>query len=445
MPDTDRMVFLSYRRDVSSFIARAIFLDLRANGYDVFMDVESIDSGQFETIILNQIAARPHFLVILTPGAVDRCAEPGDWLRREIEMAMDLGRNVVPILVNNFSFEASKAHLTGKLEGLQKYSGLDVPHNYFDAAMERLRTKFLKRPVSGAIQPAPAADQPTVSRKIEEAASEPPPTQEQLTAEQYFFRGLVRHKTDIKGRITDYSESIRLNPYTAPPYSNRGIAYYDKGDYDAAILDFDKAIGLGPKNAIMYSNRGSAYSAKGNFDAAIRDYDEAIRLDPESAPAYADRGWLHLGKREYDEAIRDYNTAIRLDPEYSIAYNNRGYLYNKLGEFEAAIRDLDEAIRLDSNFINPYSHRAESYLALAQPSDAIDDFRKSLELQPNYGRAVVGLPLAWYVLGEIDEARRLWRDLLAADPMYRDAEAVSRKLNWHPKLVEIARQLIASL
>src|SRR4051812_18058295 len=40
-------VFLSYRRDVSAFIARAIFMDLRQHGYDVFMAVESIDSGQF--------------------------------------------------------------------------------------------------------------------------------------------------------------------------------------------------------------------------------------------------------------------------------------------------------------------------------------------------------------------------------------------------------------
>jgi len=59
-------------------------MDLRQHGYDVFMDVESIDSGQFETIILDQIAARAHFLVILTHGTLERCQEPNDWLRREI-------------------------------------------------------------------------------------------------------------------------------------------------------------------------------------------------------------------------------------------------------------------------------------------------------------------------------------------------------------------------
>ena len=40
----EKTVFISYRRETSSFLARAIFLDLRHHGYDVFMDVESIDS-----------------------------------------------------------------------------------------------------------------------------------------------------------------------------------------------------------------------------------------------------------------------------------------------------------------------------------------------------------------------------------------------------------------
>src|SRR5947207_439187 len=98
-------VFISYRRNVSAYIARAVFQDLRFNGVDAFMDVQGIDAGEFDKIILNQIAARPYFVVILTPGTLDRCAEPGDWLRREIEHAMSLERVIVPLVTANFSFE----------------------------------------------------------------------------------------------------------------------------------------------------------------------------------------------------------------------------------------------------------------------------------------------------------------------------------------------------
>ena len=42
MSDADTTVFISYCCNVASFIARAVFMDLRFGGYDAFMDVESI-------------------------------------------------------------------------------------------------------------------------------------------------------------------------------------------------------------------------------------------------------------------------------------------------------------------------------------------------------------------------------------------------------------------
>jgi tetratricopeptide (TPR) repeat protein len=200
-------VFLSYRRDVSSFIARSIFMDLRQHGYDVFMDVESIDSGQFETIILAQIAARAHFLVILTHGTLEECQEPDDWLRREIEYAMALKRNIIPILVNDFHFDDNvRAYLTGGLHDLPRYNGLVLPHDFFDAAMERLRTRFLKLPVQGEITPALPQDTPTVQQKIEEMARQPAPTAQELSAEDSFSRGWAYEKGQDYGQARSWYE-----------------------------------------------------------------------------------------------------------------------------------------------------------------------------------------------------------------------------------------------
>jgi hypothetical protein len=199
-------IFLSYRRNVSSFIARAVFQDLRQHGYDVFMDVESIDSGQFDTIILTQIAARTHFLVILTHGTLEGFQEPHDWLRREIEYALDLGRNIVPILVNNFRFDANAdTYLTGKLRVLPRHNGPTLFHDYFDAAMERLRTRFLKLPARGDITPTPPQDVPVVQQKIDEAARQPAPTKQELSAEDYFNLGLLY--ANGQGVTQDYEQA----------------------------------------------------------------------------------------------------------------------------------------------------------------------------------------------------------------------------------------------
>ena len=61
----EKSVFISYRRS-NPYHARAVYQHLKTKGFDVFLDVDSIDSGAFDQIILNQVKARAHFLIVLT-------------------------------------------------------------------------------------------------------------------------------------------------------------------------------------------------------------------------------------------------------------------------------------------------------------------------------------------------------------------------------------------
>ena len=127
----EKTVFISYRRTNLPW-ALFIYQNLTMNDYDVFFDYLSIDSGNFEKVILDNIRARAHFIVILTPSALDRCKEPGDWLRREIETAIDERRNIVPLRMESFDFGSQpiKEILTGKLSLLGNYNGLRIPADY---------------------------------------------------------------------------------------------------------------------------------------------------------------------------------------------------------------------------------------------------------------------------------------------------------------------------
>ena len=87
MADTNS-VFISYRREVGDLWALALFQGLTSGRIDAVDDIESMTgSGAFDTALYNQIAVRPDFLLVLTPGSLDRGANPGDWLRREIHRA----------------------------------------------------------------------------------------------------------------------------------------------------------------------------------------------------------------------------------------------------------------------------------------------------------------------------------------------------------------------
>jgi tetratricopeptide (TPR) repeat protein len=339
-------VFLSYRRNVSAFIARAVFQDLRQHGYDVFMDVESIDSGQFDTIILNQIAARGHFLVILTPGALDRCHEPDDWLRREIEYAIELGRNVVPILVNEFHFDdTTRAHLPETLRDLPRYNGLELLHSYFDAAMERLRTRFLKEPAQGVITPAPPQDAAVVQQKIEEAARQPAPTPQELSAEDYFNRGraLDDHSDE---EIAYYTEALQLNPLYVEAYYHRGLARESQGDKAGAFADYTTALQLNPLYVEAYWSRGLARESQGDEAGAIADYTTALQLDPERVEAYWSRGLLFISQNNWTGAIADWTEALRLFPEHVDSYFFRGWARDAHGDRAGALADYEQYLAL---------------------------------------------------------------------------------------------------
>jgi len=154
MARIEKTVFISYRRKDISW-ALAVYQYLTSQKYDVFFDYTHIPSGDFEQIIVSNIKARAHFVLILTPTALDRCSEPGDWLRREIETAMDEKRNIVPLFFDGFNFGSPNVteKLTGRLADVKRYNGLDIPSGYFPEAMERLNTRYLNVPLSAVLHP----------------------------------------------------------------------------------------------------------------------------------------------------------------------------------------------------------------------------------------------------------------------------------------------------
>jgi tetratricopeptide (TPR) repeat protein len=345
----DKTVFISYRRTNISW-ALAIFQNLHQNGYDVFFDYNGIGSGDFEQVILGNITSRAHFLVLLTPSALEKCDEPEDWLRREIETALESKRNIVPLMLDAFDFGAPKisSQLTGKLAALKRYNGMSVPPEYFEAAMDRLRMQFLNKNPGAVLHPPsiPAQEGATAQRIAAEAA--PAVEKEELTAEQWFEQAYAA--TEPAEQIRLYTEALRLKPDFATAFYNRGIAHRRLRDQDAAIRDSTEAIRLMPSRADAFMSRGIARWIQRDLDGAIRDYDETIRLKPDDATAFNNRGVARRSKGDLDGAIQDCDEAIRLKPDYATAFQNRALARQAKGDAEGAKLDLAEAARLDPKF-----------------------------------------------------------------------------------------------
>ena len=445
MADDSKKVFISYRRASSEYIARSIFENLDKHGYYVLMDVESIDSGPFDKAIFQYIEQTCHFLLILVPGTLERCLEPNDMLRLEIEHAIDTQRNIVPVRVHNFEFSNYMSYLTGKLSELSRYNGPTLSHEHFTEVMGKLRSRFLKQDACGSVEIAPL----DTKRRIDQRAAIVElsiPTQAQLRAEALLAQGSMHFLNgDLDQAIESHNLAIELNPDYVMAYNNRGTARAATGDLDGAIEDYDKAIDLNPDYAIAYNNRGLARHNKGDLDGAIADFDKAIVLDPDYAIAYYNRANARYNKNDVDGAIEDYDKAIDLNPDFAIAYVNRGNARGKQGDLKGAVADFDRAIELDPEYAAAYSNRGEAYFALKRYDRALADFKKSEELSPGYHFARAGMAITQHALGAVEEARRLWQGLVDGDERYLDVDWVKEELNWIEPLVEEARKLIAGL
>ncbi len=239
----EKTVFISYRRTNIPW-ALTIYQNLTAHGYDVFFDYQSLNSGDFEQIIIENIRARAHFLVILTPSALERCSEPGDWLRREIEIALDEKRNIVPLFLEGFNFGSPSIlqYLTGNIIGLKKYNGLNIPADYFDEAMERLRDKYLNITLEAVLHPISSKVQIIVKEQQIAANNAREIEGSELTSQEWFERG--NKEKDVNEKIYCFSEALKLKPDFADAFFVRGVTFVTAQSFEKARIDFDQVINL---------------------------------------------------------------------------------------------------------------------------------------------------------------------------------------------------------
>ncbi len=146
-------IFISYRRETGEDKARILNQYLSSIGYKVFFDHESGLTGEFETEILAAVEIAPVFLFLMTPNCFDRCMDEGDWVRREIEMAVKLNKEIIPIRPNyDSNFDNLSDNLPESIRQLSKlqYAEIDFRKN-FKATASSMVDEQIKKVVQPSI------------------------------------------------------------------------------------------------------------------------------------------------------------------------------------------------------------------------------------------------------------------------------------------------------
>jgi tetratricopeptide (TPR) repeat protein len=303
----EKTVFISYRH-TNYWTALAVFQNLNANGYDVFLDYKSIPSGDFEQVITENVKSRAHFIVILSPSALERCNKPGDWLRREIETAIDSKRNIIPLMMEGFGFgnPATEKALTGKLTDLKKYNAMSIPAEYFDEAMIKLRSdRFLNRPLEFVLHPVSEITRQITEEQKSAAKDAPQVEKGRLTAQVWFERGKkLSSDEQLEDAVQAFGKATELDLDLADAWENKSQLLIKLGRKKEASEAITRLIGLYEKQIEIAE---AQYDSARDLWTSQAENDRLFGNQSISMSDYYDTEVLasHRGYLDIDTELRD--------------------------------------------------------------------------------------------------------------------------------------------
>ncbi len=308
-------VYIAYRRGMGEIPAVAAYEALSSVGITVQRDPQSAESAA-------QAAGAAKFVLVVTPGTLDRCAEPSDPLRQTIEAAYAASRPQFMLISAYFDMGDLARYPS---DALIDSKPIKMDYNSFGGSMANLAIALGGRP------PMPPGEATTL----------------RLRAQAHYERAIRLPLNDLNGKLLAYSEAIRLSPDFAAAYARRGAAQLANGDSERAIKDCEAALTLNPALIEAYNVLGMAYAKREDYPRAISNYTEAIRLNPRDARLYINRGVSHAYNNDLAAAIADYSAALAINPTMAEAYFNRSLAYGQQDEFELSIKDYSQAIALN--------------------------------------------------------------------------------------------------
>jgi len=181
---------------------------------------------------------------------------------------------------------------------------------------------------------------------------------------EHAFAALRRYDYRIAVEKSDYI--LKRDPKCGRAYLYKGYALYklekleeaiieirriyhilvsalqDSGRIDEAVQTIGEALKIYPFKAVLYKDRGIFLSSQKKYDKAITDFTMLIKIEPGQVEGYYNRGRCYLRWRKPALALPDLEKAISFhDKEYVEAYAILGEAHTMIGRPDLAKKDYE--------------------------------------------------------------------------------------------------------
>ncbi|MFT4097344.1 MAG: guanylyl cyclase [Rhodoblastus sp.] len=231
-------------------------------------------------------------------------------------------------------------------------------------------------------------------------------------------KNVAAHDAFLKGRDLMTAKKDRA-------HFDKWMACYRRAvELDADYSDAYAGLSVG--YTIDHQNRWSAHPEQ-SLGEAERLADIALAKDRDNPFACFAAALAAQGRKDFGRWQAEIERALALNPNFAPAVVALGTLHVYTGAPMKGVPYIERAMRLDPTVRGQYLHfLGTAYLVAGEDARAAALFSERVLVNPDTDLSRGLLVAALGHLGRIDEARRVWRDLMEINPRYALEDHVAR-------------------
>lgn len=188
--------------------------------------------------------------------------------------------------------------------------------------------------------------------------------------------------------LNEYQAAMRIRPSVQLTIrtANVLLAQGNKSGAEARLREWLKK---NPRDQLVRLNLATFYTGTGKYDAALLEYEQFNRLTPNRPEILNDMAWLQQQRGDLNRGLALSEQAHKLAPSNPVFMDTLGWILLHKGEQRRALSLLGQAARLEP---------------------------KRPDFQYHYATALASS-------GQVDEARRILKDVLNSSTVFRERSA----------------------
>ena len=308
------------------------------------------------------------------------------------------------------------------------------------------KTIFCATLAVGCVLILPIATAQTGSLAPAQPATPPaqPATTQPDHASSYYHYGLAKIYEDqavANGRqdlatqaIEQYKLALEADPDSETLENGLANLYFRLGRIREAVSAAQEQINKHPNDVDAHMLLGHVYlrslgdgqnpQSGEMLQAAIKEYETIAKLKPDDVETHLLLGQLYGLAHDSAKAEAEFKAAQKIDPNSEEVVLSIARLYSEQGDLARAAKVI-EGVPSDDRSARMDFALAGIYDQLKQPKNAVKAYRAAVDEDPDNTDAKRGLAAALAASGQMDEAAKVYAQILGSDP--QDAQALIRQ------------------